>query len=77
MEPRARMVLRKVSPDTDTTVDELYVNMEATEEVAVNDPARAFTPRSDEPLTERVRQGDVVPIPNQPFELMTLARLPL
>ena len=36
--------------------------------VAVKYPARALVPRSEEPFTERVRQGLVVPMPMEPVE---------
>jgi len=54
-------------PDTVRAVVEAYGKMEATDEVAVNEPARALFPRSELPLTERVLQGEVVPSPRFPF----------
>ena len=40
--------------------------VEVSLEVAVNEPAKALVPRSEEPTTERVLSGLVVPIPRLP-----------
>ncbi len=42
------------------------VNVEVAVDVAVNEPARAFVPKSELPTTESVRHGDVVPSPTLP-----------
>jgi acyl-CoA synthetase (AMP-forming)/AMP-acid ligase II len=58
--------VRPFVPATVRAVVEAYGNTEAVVEVAVNEPANAFTPRSDEPFTESLRHGDVVPKPMFP-----------
>ena len=42
--------------------------------VAVNDPASAFTPRSENPLMLSVLHGEVVPSPNFPAAVKTVER---
>ena len=50
-----------------TIVVEAYGKDEAVEDVEVKNPANAFVPRSELPVTERVLQGEVVPRPRLPL----------
>ena len=49
-------------------VDDAYGKVEAVVEVAVKYPAMASFPSVDVPSTDRVAQGEVVPIPRLPEE---------
>ncbi len=55
-----------VEPLTVSAVDDAYGNDEAVEEVAVKYPASAELPSAEEPSTDSVAYGDVVPIPTFP-----------
>ena len=56
-----------LAPETVRAVVEAYGNDEAVVDVEVKYPARAKLPRSDEPLTDRVVHGELVPMPTSPF----------
>ncbi len=56
-------------PETVSAVLEAYGKVLAVLEVAVKYPARALLPRSEDPFTENVRHGEVVPIPTLLFAL--------
>ena len=67
--PEGHAVLQSVDIHivfADIAVVLAYGKVDAVEEVAVKLPARALLPRSELPFTERVRQGEVVPIPIAP-----------
>ena len=64
-------------PETVSAVEEANGKTEAMLDVAVKYPARAFIPRSEDPLTESVLHGDVVPIPKEPVAVMTDPSVPV
>ena len=53
-------------PETLMAVDEAYGKSDASPEVAVNEPAKALKPRSDDPATLSIRHGVEVPMPRLP-----------
>ena len=65
-----------VNPFVEMPVVEAYGKTEAAVVVAVKYPAKALMPKSDEPLTERARQGVVVPTPSQPALVMVVVPVP-